>query len=262
MGRSYTLHTLSKGLAVLESLAAAGGDLSLTELTRRAGESRTGVFRLLKTLQERGYVEQDGPSKRYRLGLRAWELGCRAVRGTGLVDAAQPVLRWLSQVTGETAILAVLRGTDVLYLDVVWGSSPLRVCTEPGTRGPAYASASGRAMLAHRPDVLPAVLDAGLPRITRHTACTPPALRRRLAEVGRAGVSISRGERREDITSAAAPVFDRHGRCVAAVSVAGPATRVRDDKLDDVTRRVRKAAEEISAKLGSPKEGPDGSEPT
>jgi DNA-binding IclR family transcriptional regulator len=261
MGRSYTLHTLSKGLGLLETLAAES-DLSLTELAERLAESRTGVFRLLRTLQERGYVEQHGASKRYRLGLHAWEIGCRAVRRTGVVEAGQPILRWLSHVTGETAILAALRELDVLYLDVVWGPGPLRVCTEPGTRAPAYASASGRAMLAHRPDVLPRVLDAALPRITPQTVSTPAQLRRRLAEVRRTGAAVSRGERREDITSAAAPVFDRHGQCVAAVSVAGPATRMRDEKLDEVTRRVRKAAQELSAKLGGLKEDLDGSQST
>jgi len=149
MTPSYTLHTLQKGLADLEALAAAEGDLTLTELAHRLKESRSGVFRLLRTLQERGYVQQDAESMRYRLGLRAWEVGCKAVRQTGLLEAAQPVLKWLAHVTGETSILAVLRDTDVLYLDVVHTPSPLRVCLEPGSWAPVYATASGNAMLAH-----------------------------------------------------------------------------------------------------------------
>mgnify|MGYP003291235627 CR=1 FL=1 len=146
MGRSYTLHTLRKGLAVLEVLAAAKGELSLTELAHGLAESRTGVFRLLRTLQEQGYVEQDPRSKRYRLGLRIWEIGRRAIRRSGLVEVAQPTVRWLAEVTGDTAMLAVLRDTEVLYLDVAVGASPLRVCGggPPERSRPTRRSASWR----------------------------------------------------------------------------------------------------------------------
>ncbi len=250
MGRPYTLHTLRKGLTALEVLARAEGPLTLTELTHRLQESPTVVFRLLRTLLEQGYVEQDPTSKRYHLGLQAWEIGHRAVRGHRLLDVARPVLGWLAQVTGETSLLAVLRGTDVLYLDVLPGSSPLRVCLEPGGRAPAYASASGKAMLAHRPDVVPRVLATRMKRITRHTLTRPSQLRARLAEIRRTGLSLSRGERREEIASVAAPVFDARGDCVAAVSLAGPATRFRDETLEELKRHVRKASAEISGKFG------------
>lgn len=250
MGRSYTLHTLRKGLAVLEVLAAAKGELSLTELAHGLAESRTGVFRLLRTLQEQGYVEQDPRSKRYRLGLRIWEIGRRAIRRSGLVEVAQPTVRWLAEVTGDTAMLAVLRDTEVLYLDVAVGASPLRVCVETGSRAPAYASASGKAMLAHHPELLPAVVRRGMKRITRSTLTRQVQLRRRLAEIRRTGLSVARGERRAEITSMAAPVFDGQGHCVAAVSLAGPATRYKDEMLEELKRHVRKAAGEISAQLG------------
>jgi DNA-binding IclR family transcriptional regulator len=248
--KSYTVHTLDKGLAVLEALAAAGEDLTLTEVAHRLKESRTAVFRLLRTLQERGYVQQDAGSKRYRLGLGAWEVGSRALRRTGLVEAAQPVLKWLAQVTGETSLLSVLRDNDVLYLDVVHGSSPLRVCLEPGSWAPAYATASGKTILAHHPARLPQALSGELRQLTPKTITQPSRLRRLLAEVRRAGVATNREEHREGIASLAAPIFDARGECVAAVGLAGPAMRFTDENLEELTRHVRKAAHEISAKLG------------
>lgn len=250
MPRPYTLHTLGRGLAALEALAAADGALTLTELSRRLRASRTVVFRVLRTLQVRGWVEQDPGSKRYRLGLRTWEVGSRAVRGHALLDVAQPALRWLAQVTGETAILAVLRGTDVLYLDVVHSPAPLRVCVEPGARAPAYATASGKAMLAHDPDAERAAMRRPMPALTAHTLTHPTQLRRRLAEIRRTGFSLSRGERREDVAALAAPVFDAGGRCVAALSLAGPSTRLTGDHLEEMKRHLRKAAEDVSLRLG------------
>lgn len=246
----YTLHTLQKGLALLETLEAAGSGLTLTELARRLDESQTVVFRLLKTFEERGYVQQEPATKRYSLGLRVWEMGATVARRTGLVEVARPVIRWLTGVTGETSALVVLRDADVLYVDIAEGSEPLRVYAEVGQRAPAYATASGKAMLAHHAGALPQVLERGLKRLTPSTVTSVAELERRLAEVRRTGLSVNQGERRDDIAAVAAPIFDAQGDCVAAVSLSGPRSRVSGEALDELKRHVRKAAEEISSKLG------------
>lgn len=246
----YTLHTLRKGLAVLETLEGAERGLTLTELTRRLRESQTVVFRLLRTLEESGYVQQDPETRRYTLGLRVWQLGARAGARMGLLEVARPVLRWLAGVTGQTCGLGVLHGTDVLYLDIIEGSEPLRYYADPGSRVPAYATASGKAMLAWHPEQVANVIAAGLRRLTPDTITRPGVLRRRLEEIRRSGFSVNLGERRDDIAAVAAPIFDGRGGCVAAISASGPRTRFGEDYLEDFQRHVRKAAEEISAKLG------------
>jgi DNA-binding IclR family transcriptional regulator len=251
--RRYTLRTLRKGLALLETLAEVGDDLTLTEIARRLDESPTVAFRILKTLVEADYVRQDPESKRYRVGLRLWELGTRALNRTGLrlIDVARPVLKWLTQVTGETSALAILRDTDSLYLDMVDGSEPLRVYAEPGARAPVYATASGKAMLAFRePELVDRVVQAGMKRLTARTVTREDQLRRRLAGIRRTGLAINHGERRADIAAVAAPVFNARGECVAAISISGPVARFQDDNLETLKRHVRKASEEISTKLG------------
>jgi DNA-binding IclR family transcriptional regulator len=246
----YTLRTLRRGLQTLEVLDAAAGDLTLREIGERLGESPTVVFRILKTFAEAGYVRQDPVSKRYRLGLRLWEMGARALNRIGLVDVARPVLGWLTAVTGQTSVLAVLRDTDSLYIDMIDGSEPLRVYAERGTRVPVYATASGKAMLAFRePALVDRVVEAGMTRLTPLTVTRGDQLRRRLAEIRRTGVAVNHGERRPDIAAVAAPIFDGRGECVAAVSISGPVRRFHDD-LDALKRHVRKAGEEISAALG------------
>jgi DNA-binding IclR family transcriptional regulator len=245
----YTLHTLAKGLKVLETLEGAENELSLTEIALRLGESQTVVFRLLKTLAERGYVQQDATTRRYSLGLRLWEMGARAAGRTGLAEAARPALKWLTSVTGQTSALVVLRDTDVLYVDVVEGLEPLRFYADLGARAPAYATASGKAMLAHRADLVPRVIRKGLRRLAPGTITRPVDLRRRLGEIRRTGLSINRGERRDDIAAVAAPIFDGRGECVASISISGPRTRF-DDSLEEFARHVRKASDEISLKLG------------
>jgi DNA-binding IclR family transcriptional regulator len=245
----YTLLTLVKGLAALEALEALDEGLTLTELSRRLKESQTVVFRVLKTLEEHGYVQHDSVSRRYTLGLRIWEMGAKAVGRTGLVEAARPVLKWLAAVTGQTSGLVVLRGTDVLYMDIREGQEALRFHAEPGARDPAYSTASGKAMLAWHPERVPQVVRAGMRRLTPTTIVRADDLRRELQEIRRAGVAINRGERQPDLVAVAAPLFDARGECVAAVGIAGARTRFSDD-IEDFKRRVRKASEEISTKLG------------
>jgi IclR family KDG regulon transcriptional repressor len=249
----YTLRTLRKGLALLEVLAESGEDLTLTELAGRLHESPTVAFRILKTLAATDYVRQDPESRRYRVSLKLWELGTRALNQTGLrlVDAARPVLKWLTAITGETSALAVLRDTDSVYLDMVDGSEPLRVYAEPGARVPIYATASGKAMLAHAgPELVERVVRAGMKRLTPRTITREGRLRRRLAEIRRTGLAINQGERRADIAAVAAPIFNARGECVAAVSISGPVARFQGENLDALKRHVCKAGEEISTKLG------------
>jgi DNA-binding IclR family transcriptional regulator len=247
----YTLKTLGKGLDVLELMADDRESLTLTVLANRLREAQPVIFRILHTLEERGYVEQDAASKRWRLGFRAWEIGCRAVNRTGVVEASRPVLKWLTAFTEETSYLAVVRGTDIVYLDVVEGLEPLRVYAEPGFRVPLYLTASGKAVLAFRDGALfDEVVKAGMKRQTPTTITNRSALRTRLDEIRRTGLSVNRGERRSDISAVAAPVFDRSGECVAAVGISGPSQRFTGERLERVSETVRKAAQEASAKLG------------
>ena len=247
----YTLRTLRKGFDVLEALEKGPTDLTLTELSNRLKESQTVVFRILKTLEQRGYIERDAVSKRYSLGLRTWEIGCKAVSRTGLTDLGRPVLKWLTGVTGETSYVAIVRGTEVIYVDVVEGLEPLRVYAEPGFRVPLYLTASGKAILAfHGPELLRQVVASGLKRLTPATITSATRLRERLEEIRRTGLSVNRGERRTDISAVAAPIFNRMGECVAAIGVSGPSLRFKDERLSKIVEDVRKAAAEISAKLG------------
>jgi DNA-binding IclR family transcriptional regulator len=138
---------------------------------------------------------------------------------------------------------------------MVDGSEPLRVYAEPGSRVPVYATASGKAMLAYQgPALVERVVAAGMRRLTPLTITGRRQLLRRLAEIRRTGLAINHGERRPDIAAVAAPIFNARGECVAAISISGPVRRFQGDNLDTLKRHVRKAGEEISAKLGHARE--------
>ncbi len=248
---SYTLRTLRKGLAVLEAFEHSDTTLSLTELSNRLEESPTVVFRILKTLERDGYVEQDPDTKRYNLGLRIWEIGRRALSRIGLTEAVRPTLERLTEQTGETSSVAVPRGVELVYVAVVEGLDPLHVYLEPGSRAPLYLTASGKAMLAFSSrDLFDAVVAAGFARRTPATIRSASGLRVRLEEIRRDGISIAHGENQRHLSAVAAPILHPAGRCVGAVAVSGLSFHFTADRLPRISEAVAKAATEIAAKVG------------
>jgi len=246
----YTLGTLRKGLAVLEAFNEDSA-LSFTQVSQRIGESPSVVFRILKTLEESEYLWRDPVSRRYSLGLRVWEIGCKAVNRMSLREVSGSVLKWLTEETGQTSFVSIIRETDIVYLNVVDGVEPLRVYVEPGFRVPIYQTASGKAMAAFgSTDLVARVIKQGLKRLTPVTVTTARQFQLRLEKIRRERLCINRGERRLDVWAVAAPVFNGVNECVAAVGVTGPSTRFHGDNLGKIVATVRKAAGDISDKLG------------
>jgi DNA-binding IclR family transcriptional regulator len=237
---------------VLRLLAAFTGErpeLGLTELSRRAGLPLTTTHRLVGELVDWGALER-GEDGRYRVGLRLWEVGALAPRGLGLRESAMPFLEDLYEVTRQNVQLAVLDGTDVVYVERISGRGAVNVITRVGGRLPLHATGVGLVLLAHAdPELQEQVLAAPLKRYTSKTRCDPDEVRRALADVRRTGVAVSDGQIELIALSIAAPVHGRRGDVVAALSVVVPAATSDARAYVPV---VRAAARGISRVLGAP----------
>ncbi|GAA2547404.1 IclR family transcriptional regulator [Pseudonocardia hydrocarbonoxydans] len=238
---------------VLGLLAAFDADhprLALTELARRAGLPLSTAHRLVGELTGWGALER-GDDGRYRIGLRLWEIGALAPRSVGLREAALPFLTDLQEVTGENVQLAVLDGTEVVYVERLSGRRAVNVITRVGGRLPLHATGVGLVLLAHAPPELQErVLAAPLRRYTEHTITTPAQLRRVLADVRRSGVAVSDRQIELVALSVAAPVRAPGGEVVAALSVVVPAAGSDPRAYVPV---VRAAARGVSRVLGPPR---------
>jgi DNA-binding IclR family transcriptional regulator len=236
-------------LRVLAAFSAERPDLGLTELSRRAGLPLTTTHRLVGELAEWGALER-GPDGRYRVGLRLWEVGALAPRGLGLRESAMPFLEDLYEVTRQNVQLAVLDGTEVVFVERISGRGAVNVITRVGGRLPLHATGVGLVLLAHAdPGLQETVLAAPLKRYTPRTMCDPEELRRVLAEVRRTGVAVSDGQIELIALSIAAPVHGPGGDVVAALSVVVPAATADARAYVPV---VRAAARGISRALGAP----------
>ena len=236
-------------LRVLTAFTAERPELALTELSRRAGLPLTTTHRLVRELTGWGALER-GDDGRYRIGLRLWEVGALAPRGLGLRESAMPFLEDLYEVTRQNVQLAVLDGTEVVYVERISGRGAVNVITRVGGRLPLHATGVGLVLLAHAdPELQEQVLAAPLKRYTAKTMCEPEEVRRVLADVRRTGVAVSDRQIELVALSVAAPVHGHRGDVVAALSVVVPAATSDARAYVPV---VRAAARGISRVLGAP----------
>jgi DNA-binding IclR family transcriptional regulator len=224
-GKTTQLRSVTSALRALEVLAATDGSLGVTELADRLTVSTSTAHRLLATLAATGFARCES-DRRYRVGPAVARLTGHGAPPPMLREAARPVLRWLAEVCGETIHLAVLEGAAVVTVDHVMGRRGGDAGHVVGARVPAHATAVGMALLAHRPEVVDAVVDAGLARWTARTITDPGVLRRQLADTRRRGYAINVGGWRDDTAGVAAAVVLRAGDVVAALGISGPASRV------------------------------------
>jgi len=235
-GRHYPEHTvLGRSASIMEAFNCSRQVLSLSDLNRRTRLPKSTLHRLLDQLCQVGWLERDHGG--YRIGMRMFELGTLAVDGNRLHEAALPHLQALATKTGLAAQLAVLDRAEVVYLErIVVG--PIRLPTRRGGRKPAYCTALGKAMAAYDEDAMDALISAPMPRKTAKTITEPLALWTELKRVRETGVAFDRGEAYAELVCVAAPIRGS-GQAVGAVSVTGPAGRMR---WGAVTEAVRGAA--------------------
>lgn len=244
------LQSVRRAISALEEISDAG-EIGVTELGRRLGVHKATASRLVATLAERGLLERDPVSERYRLGFGLIRLAGAAMAGLDVVRTAHPVLDELADRTRETVNLGVLAGDAVVYIDQVTGTRSIVAVSWVGRRTPLHCTSTGKVLLAHMPaDARAELLSAPLESRTPRTVIDPGALAVQLDQVIRRGYAQTVEELEEGLNAVAAPVRRADGQVVAALSVSGPAFRMRPMDLPRIARLVMDAAEAISRRMG------------
>jgi DNA-binding IclR family transcriptional regulator len=238
---------------ILETFTWLGPELGVSDISRALDLKKATTHRLLASLRRRGVVEQDGRSRRYRLGLKLWELGQLATTQVDWLERIRPLLQQLTDRVGETTHLAVLNDGQVLYVDKVESTRSLRMPSQVGRRLPAHCTGVGKALLAFLPEEVVRTLieRRGMPSFTPGTITDPTVLEQELALIRARGYSIDNEEIEEGLVCIGAPVRDHTSRVVAAVSIAGPSSRVRPETIEGHARSVVELAAAMSAALGA-----------
>ena len=252
----YAIQAVNNAFRMLEAFYSEP-ELGVTDLSRRLGLHKNNVFRLLATLQESGYIEQNLATECYRLGTRCLELGSAFSRDHTLLKRARAILEELTERTGETAHIGVLRDYEVVHLDGVVAGQLLLCALRVGQRLPVHCTALGKSLLASSD---PKLIESYGKKLAAEAALAPrtPAtiidVQKLLDEFGTVsaqGFAVDREECEPGVSCVAAPVYDASGAVTAALSISGPTSRLTSRALHGALgQAVMASAERLSEELG------------
>ncbi len=251
----YIIQAVSHALDLLEQFHGDIDELGVTELSKRLKLHKNNVFRLLATLESRGYIEQNRATENYRLGLKALELGQTFIKQMGLLRQARPILERMVEECNETAYVSIFKENHIVYLDVVETSLTVRVVSRVGSRLPAYCTAAGKAHLAFMSDeeLESTLSEQNLVQHTPTTLADADKLKADLEQVRINGYAVDNEELDPGVRCIAAPIRDYTRRIVGAVSISGPNMRLDDKRLEEeLIPIILRAGEDLSTRLGFP----------
>lgn len=247
------LSTIERALSVLNLIASSDkDDLGVSEIARELSLSKAVVHRVLITLVANDYLQVDSVSRRYSLGPMALVLGSAYLESLNLRAIVLPRLQDLSERTGETATFSLRNGWSRMYVDQVTPDREIKMSVPIGKSYPLHAGSSSKSFLAflseqERRDYL---AQNELTPLTRTTIVDPVALEKELTEIRARGYAISNEERQAGAGSVAAPILDRDGHPIAAISVCGPVERFRSH-FETIPPMLVEVCADISRLFGS-----------
>lgn len=236
---------------VLHELAVSGQGVALAALAARLQLPKTSLFRLLRSLEQGGYVSSSNGV--HQVGPQAIKLGVALVRNREFPNCARPALEWLAGQSNETVILGTFDDsqTQIVYIEVIEPSNPLRFSIKSGLTKPLYSSAMGQALVAYMPPERRAqyLESVQFQRLASGTISGVSALKRKAREIRASGIAVSVDGMFDGVYSIAAPLVDAAGQVRAGVSISAPGTRGPQQE-QKFARLLKQAGEEISRVLG------------
>lgn len=254
-GEGETVQAVTRALVLLEILAREDRAISISELAKKAQLKLATTHRLLTTMMNRGFIEQDPVSSHYRLGIKAFEIGNAALNVNDLRTISRPFLKSLAQQTNETTNLAILDGAEVVYIDQLESTNIVivKMFARVGSRGPAYCTGTGKVLLADLPEeeLKKRLAKVEFIKFTEHTITDIDELIKALNQIRKQGYALDFSERDEGVICIAAPIRNFEKRVQAAISVSAPAQRMDRRRIEtEILPLVLKAAQQISERLG------------
>lgn len=250
------IESIKKSFQILEILSNNESPCGVTELANIMNLDKSTVFRILRTMKSKGYVEQPYGTKKYIMGIRILELSNKLIQKMEIAAIAKPMLKELSQSSGESAHLAVLRRGKVIYIDRTIGSEVVGVHTNIGDHEPVHCTGVGKAILAFLPSEevqnnLKETKAKSLEKFTGKTITSLSKLEKELEKIREAGFALDDEELYEGVRCLAAPIKNYRNEVIASLGISGPINRMTDQRISHLAGSVVEMALKISERLGS-----------
>lgn len=252
-GERHSIQSVDRALFLLETIAEAGGETTLTDLATRTGLNISTCHHLLATLIQRGFVTKVAGRRLYALGARILYLG-HACLQVDLPRRAQPYIEAINRATGETVHLAALQGDNIMTLAVREARHAVRVDTgKIGRMDAPHATSMGKAILAWLPeDEMQRILAHGMRRFTENTITEFPALLESLRIVRRNGYALEREEFLPGVLCIGAAIRDQAGTVIGGISASMPLMRATEEHIALMREEIVAATRALSAEFGAP----------
>lgn len=247
---SESVRAVDRALDVLSCFTNQTPELTMTQIAEQVGIHKSTAHRLLATLEHKRFIQRNQDTGVYRLGIRLLQMAYLTLEQNDLRRLAAPFMHHLCDLYEENIDLTVLDDTDVVFINILEGPQRVKLAAAIGQRLPAYATASGKAILGFMPEkMVRRILDRGMPQLTPHTLSSPEVLYNDLNSVRELGFAISEQELEEQINAVAAPIFDQENHPIASIAVAGPAYRLTPERMIEIGPSVAATAREISQEI-------------
>ena len=247
---SKSIRAVERALDVLTCFSHQTPELTMTQIAEHTGINKSTVHRLLASLEGKRFVERDQATGLYRLGLRSLQMAYLTLEHNDLRRLAAPFLLRLSQQYRENVNLAVLDGSDVIYIDIVDSPQRVKLAAAIGQRLPAFCTASGKAILAYLADEkVQHILENGMPAHTPNTIQSPDAYFDNMKLTRERGFAISEQEYEVGINAVAAPIYTGSKEPFGSVSIAGPSYRFTLELMLEIGAKVVAIAQEIAKEI-------------
>jgi DNA-binding IclR family transcriptional regulator len=247
----YIVPAVDRAARILSLLGAEGREMTIAQIADATGWHKSSVHKLLLTLNYHGLLDRDQVTKRYSLGVMISEYGRIALNGLDVRKVAKPFLKALVEYTGDTAALAILRGTKITLVDIEESSARVHVSLSIGMKTPATTTSNGKAVLAYLPKsrCMEIMRIEGLPAMTKKSITNPEAFLQDLVSVRRRGYATDYEEYQEGVFGISAPVFDSEEQVLGALYIARPAFKTAKDKTRQYGSKCAEIVAQLSAKL-------------
>jgi IclR family transcriptional regulator, KDG regulon repressor len=247
----YNVRAVERALQILNCFDDEHPERGVSEIAQAVELHKATTHRIVTTLVNYGYLERAADGQKYRLGLALSELGFKVIRRMDLRREAFPYMTRLVERWDEACDLSIFDHGNVFYIEVIQGNHALTISAAVGQRLPAYPTASGKLFLAYRSsEERDAVLSQSMVHYTDKTITSPEELSRQLQQVRRQGYAFDDEELEIGIRAVAAPIFNRDGVVVAAMSMPSPTSRMTMERVSEIAESLKEATQAVSRRLG------------
>jgi DNA-binding IclR family transcriptional regulator len=252
--------SVSRTFQIIEFMARADDWVSLRTMSRELHINAAAVYRVLNNLKQNGYVRQEPQDSRYQLTLKIAWVSAQVLEHVQLRQIAHPFLQHLTSVTNETTHLAVLDGSEFVYIDKVDNTQAMRMRSRVGQRGQLHCTAAGKSMLAFlpEPELASILRRVKFQPVTPNTITDARKFRDQLAAIRRLGYALDDEENEMGIRCIGAPIYDHARRLSGAVSISGWTITMTRDRIPQLAPELLQTSKRISRELGFGEESGDG----